>query len=270
VRTVRGGADLETALENIDIGGPAMLRAAAKNFPHVIAIVDPADYAPVLEALAAGGLPLAERRRLAQKAFQHVASYDTAVAEYLRGPDDRFTEHLTLAYQKRFDLRYGENPHQQAAFYAERSVRYHGRRGLAAAEQLHGPELSFNNILDAEAAWNAVSDFDEPTAVVVKHSNPIGLCSHASLAEAYRRAYAADTVSAYGGIVAFNRPVDDATAAATRGVLYHIMIAPDYDEAALKRLRTRRSLRVLRLPTQAPVPPPLPLGEGRGEGYAGR
>ncbi|MGI8553867.1 MAG: bifunctional phosphoribosylaminoimidazolecarboxamide formyltransferase/IMP cyclohydrolase, partial [Dehalococcoidia bacterium] len=254
VQTVAGrSVELETALEQIDIGGPTLIRASAKNFPSVLTVVDPADYATVLELLRADAVPLAERRRLAQKAFQHVATYDTAVAEYLRGSEELLPEQLTLAYERVLPLRYGENPHQQAAFYAQRSVRHAGSIGLAGAEQLHGEELSFNNILDADAAWNAVTDFDEPTAVIVKHTNPIGLCSNADLAEAYRQAHAGDPVSAYGGIVAFNRIVDEAAAAATHGVLYHIMIAPGFAEDALKRLRTRRSLRVLRMAAERPA-----------------
>lgn len=249
VQTVAGRqVELLTALEEIDIGGPTLIRASAKNFPSVLTVVDPADYAHVLELLRAGEAPLSERRRLAQKAFQHVAGYDAAIAEYLRGPEDLFSPQLTLAFERVQSLRYGENPHQQAAFYAERSVRFAGRRGLAAAEQLHGKELSFNNILDADAAWAAAMDFEQPTAVIVKHTNPIGLCSNDDLAEAYRRAFAADTVSAYGGILAVNRTLDEATAEATRGVFYEIIIAPDYEERALQRLRTRKNLRVLRIP----------------------
>src|SRR5438876_11223707 len=141
------------ALERIDIGGPTLIRASAKNFPSVLTVVDPADYEPLLGLLREGDVPIEERRRLAAKAFQHVASYDTAIAEYVRGSDDRFPEALTLAFEQILPLRYGENPHQQAAFYGQRSVDYAGRYGLAAAEQLHGKELSFNNILDAEAAW---------------------------------------------------------------------------------------------------------------------
>jgi len=245
VRTVRGGADLQTALENIDIGGPAMLRAAAKNFPHVIVIIDPADYAPVLEALAAGGLDLATRRRLAQKAFQHVASYDTAVAEYLRGPDERFPEHLTLAYQKRFDLRYGENPHQQAAFYAEQAVFTPGAAGIAGARQLHGKELSFNNILDADAAWSAACAFPDQTVAVIKHTNPCGLASYEDQVEAYRRAFAGDPVSAYGGIVAVNRRLELPMAEALKPVFYEIVIAPSFSDEALALLQKKRDLRIL-------------------------
>jgi phosphoribosylaminoimidazolecarboxamide formyltransferase / IMP cyclohydrolase len=237
----------EEALERIDIGGPTLIRASAKNFPSVLTIVDPADYARVLELLSAGPVELATRRELAAKAFQHVASYDTAIAEYMRGPDETMPENLTIALERVVKLRYGENPHQQAAFYGLRSIHTRGFSGLAAAEQLHGKELSYNNLLDAAAAWGAVSDFDEPTAAIIKHTNPIGLCSNADLAEAYRRAFAADPVSAYGGILAVNRTLDDATAAATRGVFYEIVIAPDYEDAALKRLRTRRDLRVLRM-----------------------
>jgi phosphoribosylaminoimidazolecarboxamide formyltransferase / IMP cyclohydrolase len=243
--------DLETALERIDIGGPTLIRAAAKNFESVLVVVDPTDYEFVFALLKAGPVSGADRRRLAAKAFQHVAAYDTAIAEYMRDGDDEYPETLTLAFERVLALRYGENPHQSAAFYGQRSITESGLVGLAGAEQLHGKELSFNNILDAEAAWGAVLDFDDPTTVIVKHTNPIGLCSNSNLAEAYRRSFAADPVSAYGGILATNRPLDDETAAATRGVFYEIVIAPDYEEAALKRLRTRRDLRVLRMPAPA-------------------
>jgi phosphoribosylaminoimidazolecarboxamide formyltransferase/IMP cyclohydrolase len=262
VETVAGrSVALDEALERIDIGGPTLIRASAKNFPAVLTIVDPSDYERVLELLRAGPVRLEDRRRLAAKAYQHVAAYDTAISEYLRG-DDLFPETLTLAYEQVLPLRYGENPHQQAAFYAQRSIRHAGLQGLAAAEQLHGKELSFNNILDAEAAWNTVSDFTDPTATIVKHTNPIGLCCNDDLTEAYRRAFASDPVSAYGGILAVNRTLDDATAAATRGVFYEIIIAPDYDDAALRRLRTRRDLRVLRMPIPHPSSPAL-LPQGK-------
>jgi phosphoribosylaminoimidazolecarboxamide formyltransferase/IMP cyclohydrolase len=249
--------ELTAALERIDIGGPTLIRASAKNFPDVLTVVDPADYDAVLELLRLDAIPIDERRRLATKAFQHVAAYDTAIAEYLRGAADQFPETLTLGFERILPLRYGENPHQAAAFYGQRSIAYAGLRGIAAAEQLHGKELSYNNILDADAAWGAVRDFQDATAVIVKHTNPIGLCSNASLTEAYNRCFAADPVSAYGGILAVNRSLDDETAAATRGVFYEIVIAPDYEEAALKRLRTRRDLRVLRLPASVDGAPPL-------------
>src|SRR5579883_1944719 len=245
VRTVAGGADLDTALENIDIGGVALLRAAAKNFPSVIVLVDPADYTPVLEALAGGEAPQELRRHLAQKAFQHVASYDTAIAEYLHGPNEPFPEGLTLAFKKRFNLRYGENPHQQAAFYAEQAVSSPEPRGIAGARQVHGKELSFNNILDADAALSAVRAFPEQTVAIIKHTNPCGLASHEDQAEAYRRALAGDPVSAYGGIVAVNRRLEREMAAAMAPVFYEIVIAPSYSEEALALLRKKRDLRIL-------------------------
>lgn len=248
IQTVAGRqVAIETALETIDIGGPTLIRASAKNFQSVLTVIDPTDYGVVLDLMRAGPVPESERRRLAAKAFQHVAAYDTAIAEYLRSSSDEFPDDLTLAFERILPLRYGENPHQRAAFYGHRSIQFAHLSGIAAAEQLHGKELSFNNILDADAAWNAATDFDDPTSVIVKHTNPIGLCCNASLTEAYRRAFAADPISAYGGILAVNRTFDDETAAATRGVFYEIIIAPDYDEAALKRLRTRRDVRVLRM-----------------------
>jgi len=245
VETVAGGADLTAALDNIDIGGPTLLRSAAKNFPSVVVIVDPDDYGPVLEALRSGGPPLEERQRLAQKAFQHVASYDTAIAEYLRGSEKNFPQYLTKAYQKRFNLRYGENPHQQAAFYAEQSVFSRRPAGIAGARQLHGKELSFNNILDADAAWNTVREFPGQAVAVVKHMNPCGLAEHENQAEAYLRAFAGDEVSAFGGIVAVNRRLDREMAEAMRPVFYEIVIAPSYSDEALATLRKKRDLRII-------------------------
>jgi len=164
VQTVsREGVTLDEALENIDIGGPTMIRAAAKNFPGVIVLVDPADYQPVLEKLKAGGVDLAERKRLAQKAFQHVALYDTAIAQYLRQDVEGFPEEMTVALKKRYGLRYGENPHQAAAFYGEQSVGEKKATGITWAEQLWGKELSFNNILDADAAWGVATELWQPT-----------------------------------------------------------------------------------------------------------
>ena len=264
VQTVTGGdVSLETALENIDIGGPTLIRAAAKNFPSVVVVVDPADYDTVIAQLHKGELGLDMRRRLAQKAFQHVASYDTAIAEYLRREEPGFPEQLTVALERKLALRYGENPHQEAAFYAERSVRSPGPRGVAAAEQLHGKELSYNNILDADAAWNAAIDFPEPTVVIVKHTNPCGLASREDLTEAFRLAFEGDPVSAFGGIVAVNRPVTRALAEAIREtrspssgqrLFLEIVVAPDYEPEALDVLRKSRDLRVLRIPaTGAPA-----------------
>ncbi len=235
---------LDEALENIDIGGPTMIRAAAKNFPSVIVVVDPKDYQPVLEKLKKGDLPLAERKRLAQKAFQHVAVYDTAISQYLRKDEEGFPEDMTIALKKRYGLRYGENPHQQAAFYAEQ-VGGEVDSGITWAEQLGGKELSFNNILDADAAWGAVTDFAAATVAVIKHTNPCGLASYDDIAEAYRRAFSGDSVAAFGGIVACNRPVTLAMAQEMKPVFYEIVIAPEYEAEALKLLKTKKDLRIL-------------------------
>ncbi len=239
------GVTLDDALENIDIGGPSMIRASAKNFPSVIVIVDPADYQPVLEKLRAGSLEIAERKRLAQKAFQHVATYDTAISQYLRQDMEGLPEDMTIALKKRYSLRYGENPHQQAAFYAEQAVGEKRPTGITWAEQLGGKELSFNNILDADAAWGAVTDFAASTVAVIKHTNPCGLASHEDIAEAYRRAFSGDEVAAFGGIVASNRPVTLAMAEAMKPVFYEIVIAPEYEAEALKLLKRKKDLRIL-------------------------
>jgi phosphoribosylaminoimidazolecarboxamide formyltransferase/IMP cyclohydrolase len=258
VQTVsKENVTLEDALENIDIGGPSMIRASAKNFPSVIVVVDPADYPLVLGKLKADGLDFAERKRLAQKAFQHVATYDTAISQYLRQDMERFPEEMTVAMKKRYGLRYGENPHQQAAFYAEQLVGEKKATGITWAEQLGGKELSFNNILDADAAWGAVTDFAAPTVAVIKHTNPCGLATHEDIAEAYRRAFSGDEVAAFGGIVASNRPVTKAMAEAMKPVFYEIVIAPEYEPEALKLLKRKRDLRIL----VAELPP----GYGKAE-----
>jgi phosphoribosylaminoimidazolecarboxamide formyltransferase/IMP cyclohydrolase len=245
VQTVaKKGVSLDEALENIDIGGPTMIRAAAKNFPSVIVVVDPKDYQPVLEKLKNGDLPLAERKSLAQKAFQHVAVYDTAISQYLRKDEGGFPEEMTIALKKRYGLRYGENPHQKAAFYAEQTISG-GDTGITWAEQLGGKELSFNNILDADAAWGAVTDFAAATVAVIKHTNPCGLASHEDIAEAYRRAFSGDTVAAFGGIVACNRTITLAMAKEMKPVFYEIVIAPEYEDEALKLLKTKKDLRIL-------------------------
>ena len=246
VQTVsKEGVKLDEALENIDIGGPTMIRAAAKNFPGVIVLVDPQDYQPVLEKLKKGDLPLAERKQLAQKAFQHVAVYDTAIAQYLRRDTEGFPEEMTIALKKRYGLRYGENPHQQAAFYAEPAVGAGLDSGITWAKQLWGKELSFNNILDADAAWGVVTDFSAPTVAIIKHTNPCGLASHRDIAEAYRRALSGDPVAAFGGIIASNRAVDLAAAEEIGKTFYEIIIAPEYAAEALERLKRRKDLRIL-------------------------
>jgi len=256
VQTVsKKGVTLDEALENIDIGGPTMIRAAAKNFPSVIVVVDPADYTAVLEKLKEGKVDLAERKRLAQKAFQHVAIYDTAISQYLRKDMEGFPEDMTVALKKRYGLRYGENPHQQAAFYSEPVVGGAAETGITWAEQLGGKALSFNNILDADAAWGAVTDFAAPTVAIIKHTNPCGLASYDDIAEAYRRAFSGDPVAAFGGIVASNRTVTLAMAKEIKPVFYEIVIAPEYEPEALKLLQTKKDLRILVAK--------LPLGYGK-------
>ena len=240
---------LDEALENIDIGGPTMIRAAAKNFPDVLVVVDPADYESLLEQLRRGEVRGEERKKLAQKAFQHVAAYDTAIAQYLRRGEEGFADEVTIALRKRYDLRYGENPHQEAVFYVE-EVAGESVSGISSAKQLWGKELSFNNILDSDAAWSAASDFEAPAVSVIKHTNPCGLASHQNLAEAYRRALSGDTVSAFGGIVALNRPVDFATAQEIAKTFYEVIIAPDYEEKALDLLKQKRDLRILTMGSQ--------------------
>jgi len=253
----REGVTLAEALENIDIGGPTMLRAAAKNFPHVLPIVDPADYNDLLDALRGNSTPLEWRRKLAVKTFQHVATYDTAIASYLRGAEDPLPDQMTLAFAKKHDLRYGENPHQLAALYRQVDPNIRQPEGIVNARQLNGKALSYVNILDADAAWNAACDFDEPTAVIVKHMTPCGIASREDLAEAFRLAFEADPISAFGGIIAINRPVDDALAAAVRGTKHptsgqclfvEIIIAPSFSPQAVELLAKSKDLRILEAP----------------------
>ena len=265
-------ATLDDALENIDIGGPTMLRAAAKNFPSVAVLVDPADYGWVADALAGAGLTLAQRRNLAAKAFQHVAVYDAAVASYLASDpsdsaadsavaDAEMPQQLTIGLTRIASLRYGENPHQRAALYAPagdgsaaNSDSNGGGGGIARARQHHGRELSFNNLMDADAAWRTVSDYAAPTVCVIKHANPCGLASRDDLADAYQRAYAGDPVSAFGGIVGFNRPVTAAAAAAMDLVFYEVIVAPGYADDALAILQRKRNLRILEVSPDGATP----------------
>ena len=230
VQTVtRHDVKLEDALEKIDIGGPTMVRAAAKNFPSVIVVVDPADYGWIGHRLVerkddspTAAITMDERQTLARKAFPHVALYDSAVSRYLGGDDLLAGDEVAFGFSKLAELRYGENPHQEASVY----VKPLSSGGIARAKKLHGIELSYTNILDADAAWRVVSGFSEPAATVVKHTNPCGLAIHEDQPTAYRRAFEGDSVSAYGGIVGFNRTVTAATAEAMRGVLYHIIVGP--------------------------------------------
>jgi phosphoribosylaminoimidazolecarboxamide formyltransferase/IMP cyclohydrolase len=244
VETVsREGVTLDDALENIDIGGPTMIRAAAKNFQDVLVVVDPSDYEWIGERVADGSeITLDERKELARKAFQHVALYDTAISRYLSGEETQTSwDEFTLGFNRVEDLRYGENPHQQATLYSTAL----STGGIVDAKRLHGLEMSFTNILDADAAWRVVSDFSENAVAVIKHTNPCGLAVHPDQAIAYQRAFEGDSVSAYGGIVGFNRTVTVATAEAMKGVLYDQIVAPGYEPDALKILKRRRKTRIL-------------------------
>ncbi len=234
-------------VENIDIGGPSMLRSAAKNHSRVAVVCDSDDYPAILEELDAGGdLSLETRRKLAAKAFAHTAGYDGAIAGWLSTHDepDGHPRYRVLAFDKCYGLRYGENPHQQGAFYRERNA---PRGSLARAQSLGtgNKELSFNNLVDVEAAVEAVREFQEPAAVVIKHASPCGLATAKNLADAYRAAREADALSAFGGIVALNREVEEATAAIIAETFIECVIAPSFSEAALDQLKSKKNLRIL-------------------------
>ena len=246
--TVEKGADFAECIENIDIGGPAMVRAAAKNHARVAVIVDPADYARVQDEIAAqGGITLDTRRRLAAKAYAHTALYDATVASYLSrvfaAPADEFPASLSLQFKKRLDLRYGENPHQRAAFYA--APNDHGC-GIGNAQQLQGKSLSYNNLADGDTAFECVRQFDAPACVIVKHANPCGVAIAASIGAAYERAYKTDPTSAFGGIIAFNRKLDAATAQLiVERQFVELIIAPEIEPAALELCARKENVRVL-------------------------
>jgi len=233
------------AVENIDIGGPAMLRAAAKNHERVTVLVDPADYRIVLEELRAGSVSPATRQRLAAKAYAHTAHYDAVVSAWLRRQqsDLAYPDELAVAFRKKQDLRYGENPHQSAAFYVNPLG---GGACIATAHQLQGKELSFNNIADADTALECVRQFDSPACVIVKHANPCGAALAESPLEAWQRAYATDPTSAFGGIIAFNRPLDAATATAIlERQFVEVIVAPTVEPEARTSLATKSNVRVL-------------------------
>ncbi len=249
------GVTREDAIENIDIGGPAMIRSAAKNFAHVAVIVSPDSYTEVTEELqrTGGSLSLQTRAAFAQQAFARTAEYDANIAAYLASnslqpstADAPFQisnlKFLNFKLHKSADLRYGENPHQHAALYTTDSE----HSGIARAEVLHGKEMSYNNYVDADAAWQLICDFDQPACAIIKHTNPAGASVADTLAESYRRALATDPVSAFGGIVAFNRRVDTEAARLVTEIFTEVIVAPEYDEAALVHLRTKKNLRVLR------------------------
>jgi phosphoribosylaminoimidazolecarboxamide formyltransferase/IMP cyclohydrolase len=236
---------LEDAVENIDIGGPAMLRSAAKNHAAVAVLVDPADYGHVLEEARAGGISAQTRFALAKKAFAHTAAYDGAIANYLSSRESPYPDVLTLQFHKLQDLRYGENPHQSAAFYREAKP---AGGTLARYRQVQGKELSYNNLADADAAWECVKSFPEPACVIVKHANPCGVALGASLREAYDKAFKTDPVSAFGGILAFNRALDAQAAEALSRQFAEVIIAPRVEPDAAKLLAAKANLRVLEIP----------------------
>lgn len=236
---------LNDAVENIDIGGPAMIRAAAKNFHYVTVVVNPLKYQEIIDQLNAGGeVEFHSRMALAQEAFSHTAGYDAYISQYLSGQlgQGLFPGTLHKVYEKVQDLRYGENPHQSAAFYREQ---YYTGAGVANAKQLHGKELSFNNIVDIEAAYALAADFEQPAAAIIKHTNPCGTGIGATLTDAYRKAYQADPVSAFGGIVGLNREVDKGTAQLISEIFIEVVIAPAFSQEALDILMQKKNIRLL-------------------------
>jgi len=246
------GVTFDDAIENIDIGGPAMVRAAAKNHAFVAIVTDPADYEGLRQKLKASGgeLDAAERYRLAAKAFSHTAEYDGMISSWLtsrepQGEARAFPDRLNLQFRLAQTLRYGENPHQSAAFYVER----HPPRGtLAGFRQVQGKELSYNNIADADAAWECCRTFDVPACVIIKHANPCGVAVADSPLVAYRNAFLTDPTSAFGGIIAFNREVGGETAEAVAKQFVEVVIAPGYDEAALRTFSAKQNVRLLTIP----------------------
>ncbi|MBX6383193.1 MAG: bifunctional phosphoribosylaminoimidazolecarboxamide formyltransferase/IMP cyclohydrolase [Microbispora sp.] len=243
--TVASGASDAECVEQIDIGGPAMIRAAAKNHGTVAVVVDPAAYGEVLAAVAEGGFTLTERRRLAAKAYAHTAAYDVAVASWFAGvyaPEGDWPSFMGAAWQRKAALRYGENPHQRAALYTGE------KGGLANAEQLHGKEMSYNNYVDADAAWRAAWDFAEPCVAIIKHANPCGIAVGADVAEAHRKAHECDPVSAYGGVIAVNREVTRELAEQIAPIFTEVVVAPSFAADALEVLREKKNIRLLACP----------------------
>ncbi|MFT3715961.1 MAG: bifunctional phosphoribosylaminoimidazolecarboxamide formyltransferase/IMP cyclohydrolase [Gordonia sp. (in: high G+C Gram-positive bacteria)] len=250
-QTVASGASPDDCVEQIDIGGPSMVRAAAKNHPSVAVVVDPSDYAAVSEAVAAGGFTLAQRQALAAKAFRHTADYDVAVASWMsgvvapavdeNGEPEEFPVWTGATWERSTVLRYGENPHQAAALYVSPDA----APGLAQAQQLHGKEMSFNNYTDGDAAWRAAYDHAEPAVAIIKHANPCGIAVGADIAEAHRKAHACDPVSAYGGVIATNREVSVEMAEQVAEIFTEVIIAPSYADGAVDVLSRKKNLRIL-------------------------
>jgi len=253
------GVSREELIENIDIGGPTMIRAGAKNFQDVAVVVSPGQYEPILREMTENGgrLSSGTHWQLAQEAFSHTAAYDAAVSARLSRVDsdgntrgEEFPPHLYISAERSANLRYGENPHQRAALYRTSDA------GIAAGEQLHGKELSYNNLVDLDAAWQLVQEFESPAAAIIKHTNPCGCAEQTTLAEAYQKALAADPVSAYGGVLAFNREVDKETASEVAQLFVEAIAAPAFSADALAVLRAKKNLRLIRalpLRTSEPV-----------------
>ncbi|MFP3988414.1 bifunctional phosphoribosylaminoimidazolecarboxamide formyltransferase/IMP cyclohydrolase [Streptomyces sp. E11-3] len=251
--TVASGASPDECVEQIDIGGPSMVRAAAKNHPSVAVVTSPERYADVLTAAQGGGFDLTTRKRLAAEAFQHTAAYDVAVASWFAGDyaaadETGFPDFLGATYERSNVLRYGENPHQPAALYSSATG------GLAEAEQLHGKEMSYNNYTDTDAARRAAYDHDEPCVAIIKHANPCGIAIGSDVAEAHRKAHACDPLSAFGGVIAVNRPVSVALAEQVAEIFTEVIVAPAYEDGAVEILARKKNIRVLRCP-DAPSDP---------------
>ncbi|MFT4010459.1 MAG: bifunctional phosphoribosylaminoimidazolecarboxamide formyltransferase/IMP cyclohydrolase [Nocardioidaceae bacterium] len=258
-QTVESGATHDECVEQIDIGGPSMVRAAAKNHPSVAVVTDPASYDDVLAAVAAGGFTLAARQRLAAEAFVHTATYDIAVASWMgnvltdTSDDTGFPAWVGATWNRAEVLRYGENPHQPAALYTNG---YQPTPGLAQANQLHGKAMSYNNYVDADAARRAAYDFDQPAVAIVKHANPCGIAVGADVAEAHRKAHECDPVSAFGGVIATNVPVTVAMAEQVADIFTEVLVAPAYEDGAVEVLAAKKNLRILQCG---------PLARGGGE-----
>jgi phosphoribosylaminoimidazolecarboxamide formyltransferase/IMP cyclohydrolase len=245
--TVASGASPDECVEQIDIGGPAMVRAAAKNHPSVAVVVDPARYGDVLTAVAGGGFTLAERQKLAADAFRHTASYDIAVASWMGSvlapdTDSVFPTWVGASWERAEVLRYGENPHQGAALYRGFVP------GLAHAEQLHGKQMSYNNYVDTDAAWRAAHDHDDPCVAIIKHANPCGIAVGTDIAAAHRKAHACDPISAFGGVIAANREIDLTMAEQVAEVFTEVVVAPSFTDDAVRVLTGKKNIRLLRLP----------------------
>jgi phosphoribosylaminoimidazolecarboxamide formyltransferase / IMP cyclohydrolase len=248
-QTVASGAGLDECIEKIDIGGPAMVRAAAKNHASVAVVTAVSGYPLIVDALRDGGFTRHERRALAARAFADIAEYDVAVAQWFGGLDrEPWPDFEGLALRLAAVLRYGENPHQAAALYADPGV----APGLAQARQLHGKEMSYNNYVDADAAWRSAHDFAEPCVAIIKHANPCGIAVGADVAQAHRKAHACDPVSAFGGVIAVNRPVSVAMAAQLADIFTEVIVAPSYEDGAVDALSAKKSLRILAAPAWQP------------------